>query len=131
MGLTSPYEQHNYLGEYASEAGALAFIRANKWDSSRDGLGTFVTGMAYYDTVLLTFRIFSGVQWQQATLADHAYSHQHGGMDEVATATPAANAIPKADGSGRSTAGSPMPLLPQKARSSWPRTWGAQRISPR
>jgi hypothetical protein len=30
----------------------------------------------------------------------HASSHQHGGADEVATATPGANAIPKADGSG-------------------------------
>jgi len=30
----------------------------------------------------------------------HASSHQHGGSDEVATATPAANAIPKANGSG-------------------------------
>ena len=31
----------------------------------------------------------------------HASQHQHGGADEVATATPAANAIPKADGSGK------------------------------
>ena len=31
----------------------------------------------------------------------HASSHQHGGADEIATATPAANAIPKADGSGK------------------------------
>lgn len=31
----------------------------------------------------------------------HAASHQNGGADEVATATPAANAIPKADGSGK------------------------------
>jgi len=30
----------------------------------------------------------------------HAASHQNGGSDEIATATPAANAIPKADGSG-------------------------------
>ena len=30
----------------------------------------------------------------------HTTSHKHGGSDEVATATPAANAIPKADGSG-------------------------------
>jgi hypothetical protein len=30
----------------------------------------------------------------------HAAQHQHGGADEVATATPAANAIPKADASG-------------------------------
>lgn len=30
----------------------------------------------------------------------HASSHQHGGTDEIATATPTANAIPKADSSG-------------------------------
>lgn len=34
------------------------------------------------------------------TPTSHAASHQHGGSDEVATATPAANAIPKADGVG-------------------------------
>lgn len=31
----------------------------------------------------------------------HAAAHQNGGSDEVATGTPAANAIPKADGSGK------------------------------
>lgn len=35
-----------------------------------------------------------------AAASTHASQHQHGGSDEVATATPAANAIPKADGSG-------------------------------
>lgn len=34
------------------------------------------------------------------TPSTHAASHRHGGSDEVATATPAANAIPKASGSG-------------------------------
>lgn len=33
--------------------------------------------------------------------ATHASAHKHGGADEVATATPAANAIPKSDGSGK------------------------------
>ena len=33
-------------------------------------------------------------------VAAHAATHQHGGTDEIATATPAANAIPKADASG-------------------------------
>ena len=35
----------------------------------------------------------------------HATSHKHGGADEVATATPAANAIPKAGGGGTLAAG--------------------------
>ncbi len=34
------------------------------------------------------------------TPTSHASSHQNGGSDEVGTATPGANAIPKADGSG-------------------------------
>jgi hypothetical protein len=37
--------------------------------------------------------------------ATHASRHQHGGADEVATATPAANVIPKADGAGALAAG--------------------------
>lgn len=39
------------------------------------------------------------------TPLSHAASHQHSGTDEVATATPAANAIPKADGTGQLAAG--------------------------
>lgn len=39
------------------------------------------------------------------TVAAHAASHQHGGADEVATATPGANAIVKADGDGKIGAG--------------------------
>jgi hypothetical protein len=39
------------------------------------------------------------------TPASHASSHQHGGSDEVATATPGANAIPKAGGAGTLAAG--------------------------
>jgi len=35
------------------------------------------------------------------TVMEHASTHQHGGSDEVGTATPAANAIPKANASGR------------------------------
>lgn len=35
------------------------------------------------------------------TPVSHASTHQHGGSDEVATATAAANAIPKADGTGK------------------------------
>ena len=35
----------------------------------------------------------------------HATTHQHGGGDEVATATPGANAIPKADSAGKLAAG--------------------------
>lgn len=40
-----------------------------------------------------------------AALPAHATTHQHGGSDEIATATPGANAIPKADGSGKLATG--------------------------
>lgn len=43
----------------------------------------------------------SGTLADPQTPTAHASTHQHGGADEVATATPAANAIPKADGSGK------------------------------
>lgn len=39
--------------------------------------------------------------WLSNTPALHAASHQHGGSDEVAVAAGAANAIPKANGTGR------------------------------
>jgi hypothetical protein len=41
----------------------------------------------------------------KAAAGTHATQHQHGGADEVATATPGANAIPKADGSNKLAAG--------------------------
>jgi hypothetical protein len=37
----------------------------------------------------------------QSFLDDHDAAHKHGGSDEIATATAGANAIPKADGSGK------------------------------
>lgn len=46
----------------------------------------------------------SPITWKEMTgsvVAAHATQHQHGGGDEVATATPAANVIPKADGTGK------------------------------
>lgn len=59
-------------------------------------------------TILLIYKETTS-SWEQVGFADppsggvpaaHAPSHQHGGADEVATATPGANAIPKAEGSG-------------------------------
>lgn len=42
----------------------------------------------------------SGLLVPLSHLPGHASTHQHGGSDQIATATPAANAIPKANGSG-------------------------------
>lgn len=43
----------------------------------------------------------SGLLADDQNPVNHASDHQHGGGDEVATATAAANAIPKADGTGK------------------------------
>lgn len=48
--MGAPYRQHIYLGEYASDALALAFIQANKWDTLGTGLGLPQNGMYYYNT---------------------------------------------------------------------------------
>lgn len=42
---------------------------------------------------------------RQVVFADHASTHQHGGDDEVGTATPTANAIPKAGADGKLASG--------------------------
>ena len=46
-----------------------------------------------------------GASWQASTIANHAPTHQHGGADEVAVSTPAANEIPKAKATGKIDAG--------------------------
>jgi hypothetical protein len=51
----------------------------------------------------------------------HSAMHKHGGADEVATATPAANQIPKAGGDGKIAAG----WLPSTIARLVDLTWGA------
>lgn len=74
--------------------------------------GTGLTGggtLAADRTLSADFGTGAGkvTQGNDARLSDartptaHATSHKHGGSDEIATATAAANAIPKADGSGK------------------------------
>lgn len=55
----------------------------------------------------------AGMSWQPVSGGGgpHASSHKHGGLDEVATATPAANAIPKAGAGGMLAVGW-IPALP-------------------
>lgn len=63
MGLTSPYKQHTYLGDYANESACLVFIQSNKWDSSSDGLGTPQNGMLFYDTTAEVLKCYLGGAW--------------------------------------------------------------------
>lgn len=63
MSLTSPYKQHNYIGEYLNEASALAYIQANKWDSNGDGTGNPQPGMLYFNTTDNRIYVRSGTSW--------------------------------------------------------------------
>ncbi len=53
----------------------------------------------------------SGLLADQQTPLAHKTSHQDGGADEVATITPAAGAIPKADGTGKIPSGFIPPII--------------------
>jgi hypothetical protein len=67
MGLTNPYRQKHYQGEYATETGTgsvLAWIRANKWDSAGDGTGDPQEGMCFYDTAVDRVKVFTNAVWK-------------------------------------------------------------------
>ena len=61
MGLTSPYNQHNYMGEFADDATCLAAIQAREWDSNGDGTGDPRDGMFYFNTGSGKLRYYSTV----------------------------------------------------------------------
>lgn len=64
------YGQHNYVGEHAGTAAALAFIQLNDWDSTHDGLGTAQKGQWFYDTTSDSVRVWTGAAWVEPLLAD-------------------------------------------------------------
>lgn len=70
----------------------------------------------------------SGLLGDAQTPVAHSASHKHGGADEVATVTPAANAIPKADGSGKIPVGW-LPGVPPTPHASTHQDGGADEIS--
>ena len=62
---------------------------------------SWVTSQGYLTSSSLSgYATQSWVSSGYATIT-HATQHKHGGSDEIATATPAANAIPKADSGGK------------------------------
>lgn len=63
MGLTLPYGQNHYMGEYATEGAALTWIRGNKWDSVGDGSGNPKAGMAFFDTAVAKIKVHDGSAW--------------------------------------------------------------------
>ena len=91
-----------------SDALAWTTIHGIGLDAARPAAGSSNNGYLYVSTDINGGTIYrsNGTAWVQvsrgvtAAPETHAASHQHGGSDEIATATPAANAIPKADAAG-------------------------------
>lgn len=52
-------------------------------------------------TIVTPLKLATSSQWATKADASHATQHKHGGSDEVASATPGANVIPKADSGGK------------------------------
>lgn len=59
MALTAPYEQKNYMGEFANDAACLADIVARGWDSG----AAPINGMWYYNTASHEFRGYINGAW--------------------------------------------------------------------
>lgn len=92
---------------------------ANGTLTNEQALGALATGVLKNTTSTGVLSIATGTD-----LPTHASRHQHGGNDEIATATPAANAIPKADSGGVVNSG----WLPNSGVSA--NTYGAATIVP-
>lgn len=56
MSLTSPWKQHNYIGQYANDAAADAFVTLAAWPGSKAGL-------EYFNTTSSKLRIHDGTSW--------------------------------------------------------------------
>lgn len=63
MAYTSPYQQQNYMGEFASDLAANTDIQLRQWDDNKDGTGNPEEGMLYYNFVEKSFRFYDGAQW--------------------------------------------------------------------
>lgn len=61
--LMEPYGQKNFMGLHAGDAACLAWIRVQKWDSTKDGLGTPNHGMWYVDTGSWGTRFYLDGAW--------------------------------------------------------------------
>ena len=82
-GLTSPYGQNNYLGEWNNESAVLEFIQSEKWDSNNDGSGTPQGGMNFYDTTTGEAKHYDGSIW--VVVPAHGPTHE-GGSDPISPA---------------------------------------------
>lgn len=79
-------------------SGTIVGVQAGTTNAGRLFVCTNAAGSDIVGTSSLTFT-------SPAAAATHASQHQHGGADEIATATPGANAIPKAGAGGTLASG--------------------------
>ena len=61
--MTEPYNFHNYMGEFSTDAAALVFIRANDFDSNGDGTGNPQAGMLYFNTTDQALMLYTSAGW--------------------------------------------------------------------
>lgn len=87
-------------GDWSSHVGDIAQWSGSAWTY----LDPSESWFAYVDDED-TYYLYTGTTWETISSSSpptlHAASHKDGGADEVATATPATGAIPKADGAGK------------------------------
>lgn len=73
MAFKNPTRQNIYMGEFADDAAALVYIRAQLWDSTKNGAGNPEPGMLYYDTTLTVMKHYQNGAWQ--VLADRTWTN--------------------------------------------------------
>jgi len=64
MTFINPVRNHIYLGEFNTNADALAFIQTNKFDTTKDGLGNPENGMFYYNLTFYTTKTYENGIWE-------------------------------------------------------------------
>ena len=93
MAFNAPYRQHNYMGEHANDAAAVAFIQSCQWDTNSDGTGDPRSGMWFYETTQNEFRAYKGTGWFDVGGAMDA-----GDLGNVGDDTPTSGHLLIADG---------------------------------
>ena len=64
MAFKAPYGSHNFLGNFVDDAAALIFIKAVRFDSTKDGFGNPEEGMWYSNTTTHMPRYYNGTSWE-------------------------------------------------------------------
>lgn len=73
MALSDPHRQHVYIGEFADAASALVWIRAQKWDSNKDGTGNPEKGMLALIGSPAVPRVYLASGWAELSTGSGGY----------------------------------------------------------